>query len=420
MRPQDFIRCLHKPSGGDSHNEQNGMSGLHVRCLPQRKSSKQCEGKDAVKRLSGDVENLMVTQENKENLQSSESNVDAQNYEQLCKHLSEDVHKHLHIILDLIKDLTGEKHEKQACQRHMPPADAVELLEQLIAADLPVQLLAQIPNLEFETRKDVMNVCCALLWTGMPQQIDKQVLEYLHDHPKVFHLLVAGYAKEEAALHYGVVLRSCARHRELVEAFLGSGEAFELIRYARHPCIDISSDAFYTLREMLLEHKEVAAAWLDANFQEFFGMYNALLTSGEYVAERQAQKLLAEILLDRNFRRVMLAYVNNERHLQIHMNLLKDSSKVIQVEAFHVFKIFVANPQKPHRVQTILYKNREKLVILLESLHSNKPDDKKFGDDQRNVIDKLRHLDAPTSPVRKATSDSGGSSEASTTVSASA
>ena len=29
-----------------------------------------------------------------------------------------------------------------------------------------------------------------------------------------------------------------------------------------------------------------------------------------------------------------------------------------QLQAFHVFKIFVANPQRPIRVHTILYKNK--------------------------------------------------------------
>lgn len=69
-------------------------------------------------------------------------------------------------------------------------------------------------------------------------------------------VLVAGYSNEETALLHGVVLRSCARHEELAEAFLTSGLVFELVKHARHPSIDISSDAFYTLREMLLAHKE--------------------------------------------------------------------------------------------------------------------------------------------------------------------
>lgn len=387
--PQDLIKGLHKPSFHHDHG-----TGHLIGCFPHRKQHNLLHG-DTVKELSGDVEELLCTQES-----CVCQGGHGSHFTESCRRCSEDVRKHMLNMLQTIKDLTGERGARQACQRNTPPDDAVEVLEQLIAADLPVQLLAQLPHLEFETRKEVMNVCCAFLWPGIPHQIDRKFVEYLRDHSCVFQVLIEGYACEEAALHYGVVLRSCARHRELVEAFLRSKQIYELVKFARHPSIDISSDAFYTLREMFLEHKDISAAWLEENFHEFFKLYNSLLISGEYVAERQAQKLLAEILLDKHFRRVMLSYVSNERNLQITMNLLKDHSKSIQVEAFHVFKIFVANPQKPPWIQQILYKNREKLCILLSSLPHMRPEDKKLEGDVLNVMDKLRHLETPTSPSR--------------------
>lgn len=387
LHPKDFIR---RRRNKDDHFGW---------CMPHRRASK--DPLEAVKSLEGDLNELMV--HNPEGHWGALEAADVKEGRPDCHHLSEDVHKHLQTILNLIKFLTGGSNEMQACQKNMSSSDAVELLEQLIAADLPVQLLAQLPLLEFETRKDIMNVCCALLWSGMPQQVDRHVVEYFRDHPRVFRLLVDGYAHEEVALHYGVVLRSCARHRELAHAFFESGEALRLIGFAKHRSIDISSDAFYTLREMLLEHKDISSSWLGAKETrvEFFRLYNELLKSGEYVAERQAQKLLAEVLLDRHFRSVMLLYVNDERNLQINMILLKDNSKVIQLEAFHVFKIFAANPHKANKVQQILYKNREKLVLLLESMPASRPDDKKLADEVRNVTDKLRQLDAPSSPKSK-------------------
>jgi len=312
--------------------------------------------------------------------------------------ISQNIHKQLLTVLSMIRDLSGDN-ERKPCQKRMHSEEVVELLEELITADIPVQLLAQLDILEFEARKDVMNVCCALLRPGMPQQIDRQVVDYLRYHPKVFKVLVTGYANEETALHYGVVLRSCARHAELADAFLTSGLVFELVHHARHSSIDISSDAFYTLREMLLAHREASAAWLEDNFEAFFELYNALLISGEYITERQAQKLLTEILLDKHFRKVMVAYVSSERHLQIHMNLLKDRSKVIQLEAFHVFKVFVANPMKPPRIQKILCKNKDKLVALLESLKIAKVEDERLCVELRNIIDKLSRLSASNSPL---------------------
>ena len=38
----------------------------------------------------------------------------------------------------------------------------------------------------------------------------------------------------------------------------------------------------------------------------------------------------------------------------------------MQFEAFHVFKVFVANPRKPDDVKQILVANRDKLIAYLE------------------------------------------------------
>jgi hypothetical protein len=65
------------------------------------------------------------------------------------------------------------------------------------------------------------------------------------------------------------------------------------------------------------------------------------------------------------------------------------------VEAFHVFKIFVANPQKPPRVQQILYKNKDRLIKLLETLKANRSDEQ-FDEDKNTVIGKLQALEVPS------------------------
>lgn len=184
--------------------------------------------------------------------------------------------------------------------------------------------------------------------------------------------------------------------------------AIRLITFTRAASFDISSDAFSTLHDFLLTHKTASAAFLEANFQEFFKLYNGLLVCEDYVTQRQALKLLSEMLLDRTFMRVMLAYIGDEQFLQIHMNLLRADSKAIQFEAFHVFKIFVANPQKPHRVQQILYKNKEKLMKLLDTLKPNRPDDRHFAEDKATVIAKLQVLEAPAPKTPVASAAGGG------------
>lgn len=72
---------------------------------------------------------------------------------------------------------------------------------------------------------------------------------------------------------------------------------------------------------------------------KFFSSYALLVQSTNYVTKRQSLKLLGEILLDRTNFKVMTRYIANEDNLKIMMNLLKDRSKNIQFEAFHVFKV---------------------------------------------------------------------------------
>jgi calcium binding protein 39 len=66
--------------------------------------------------------------------------------------------------------------------------------------------------------------------------------------------------------------------------------------------------------------------------------------STNYVTKRQSLKLLGEILLDRANFNVMTRYIANEANLKMMMNLLRDKSKNIQFEAFHVFKASLAHP----------------------------------------------------------------------------
>jgi len=80
--------------------------------------------------------------------------------------------------------------------------------------------------------------------------------------------------------------------------------------------------------------------WLTVSFLiKFFSSFTTLILSENYVTKRQSLKLLGEILLDRANFNVMTRYISNEANLKMMMNLLRDKSKNIQFEAFHVFKV---------------------------------------------------------------------------------
>ena len=50
-------------------------------------------------------------------------------------------------------------------------------------------------------------------------------------------------------------------------------------------------------------------------------------------------QLLGELLLDRHNFTTMNHYISNPDNLKLMMNLLRDPSRNIQFEAFHVFKV---------------------------------------------------------------------------------
>lgn len=320
--------------------------------------------------------------------------------ETALKRLSQDVKKQLQVMLEVLLEV--ERTNQHAGEMQNVPL-VKSWLNQFFATDLPKLLVTHLGQLEFEVRNDVVTVFSAVVRLGSGLSDEDPLQQYGHANPQFFALLVDGYEKHEIATHCGMMLRSCARQEKLVKAFLSQMQVvLKLVQFTRHEVFDISTDAFSSLHDFLLNHQDTSAEFLQANFREFFTSYNSLLQEGDYVTKRQALKLLSDLLLGRKFMRIMMLYIGDDSYLQIHMNLLRDDSKTIQLEAFHIFKIFVANPNRPPRVHTILYKNKERLISLLHELTPHRPEDKQFLEDMKTVLNKLEAMEPPPRPERTA------------------
>lgn len=92
-------------------------------------------------------------------------------------------------------------------------------------------------------------------------------------------------------------------------------------------------------QELLTRHKMLCAEFLETNYDKVFSHYQRLLNSENYVTRRQSLKLLGELLLDRHNFSIMTRYITNPDNLKLMMNMLKEKSRNIQFEAFHVFKV---------------------------------------------------------------------------------
>ena len=70
------------------------------------------------------------------------------------------------------------------------------------------------------------------------------------------------------------------------------------------------------------------------------------------------------------------------------------NTRAIQFEAFHVFKIFVANPKKSAAVVDILVRNKRKLIDFLHKFHKDKEDDQ-FNEEKNTLLTTLQALPDP-------------------------
>jgi calcium binding protein 39 len=71
-----------------------------------------------------------------------------------------------------------------------------------------------------------------------------------------------------------------------------------------------------------------------------------LLPTANYMTRRLSLQLLSTILLNRANYKVMMMYISSSKNLVTILCLLRDPSPHITLDAFQVFKIFVANPNK--------------------------------------------------------------------------
>ncbi|KAJ3364448.1 hypothetical protein HDU91_002592 [Kappamyces sp. JEL0680] len=217
-------------------------------------------------------------------------------------------------------------------------------------------------------------------------------------------------AKKDVALIFNNLLRRqigtrfptadyIAGKPELLIALI-AGQFWKFFQYVELSTFDVASDAFATFKDCLTKHKSLVAGFLEARYDEFFEKYQGLLNSSNYVTKRQSLKLLGELLLDRSNYSIMTKFIASPDNLKTMMNLLREKSRNIQFEAFHVFKIFIANPSKTKPILDILYKNKDRLITFLGNFHNDKAgnvrsltlDDEQFNDEKLFLIKSIEEL----------------------------
>lgn len=273
--------------------------------------------------------------------------------------------------------------------------DVAEVVRLACDSDLLYVIAGNLSFMEFETRKDAVQIFNNLLRREVDETTGKSpAAKVAENDGEVLKTLVKGYDNGDIALNCGHILRECIRHEELAKLMFQSELFWRFFDLVELNDFDVASDAFATFKDCLVRHVLISARFIEANMDLFIDKYNTLLRSPNYVTRRQSLKLLGEMLLERSNFRIMTHYIASASNLRLIMNLLLDNRKNIQFEAFHVFKIFVANPNKPPDIQQILIRNKVKMLQYLTDFLSDREDDQ-FQEDRQLVLQEIHNLRAP-------------------------
>ncbi|KAM3315519.1 hypothetical protein ACQJBY_033953 [Aegilops geniculata] len=243
-----------------------------------------------------------------------------------------------------------------------PVAEACTQLTREFFKDNTLRLvIVCVPHMDLETQKEVTLVFANLA----RQKVDSRIpaSDYLEVNQDLLDILMAGFNNRDIAIHYSTILRDCVRHQVAARYVLYSQHMKKFFDYIQFPDFSPSSEAFKTFKELLTRHKSSAAEFFTKNYDW----------------------LLGDILLERTNSSVMLRYVSSKENLIVLMNLLRDPSQPIQVEAFHIFKLFTANKNKPRDITSILVANKSKIIRFLNAFTLEK-EDRVFESDKAQVL----------------------------------
>lgn len=300
----------------------------------------------------------------------------------------DDVAAQAALYLAAIKSAAGSPSESTA-------SDTLQLVRDLLTEGAPESLTRNMFQFPLQVRKDMAKLAVALL-TYRDVGGEQLGPDHLKEHPGVIEAMIQGYESDatDVALICGSMLREVLRLPSTAELILNCDAFVTMFDHLLNPNFDVASDAFDSFKELLTHtsNKQIIAAFLEENYEMFFEGCSKVLTSEHFLSRLQLMKLLGELLFDRSNFVTMKRYISEPVNLKLIMQLLKDKSAKISSEAFNVFKIFIANPEKAPGIMEILLKNQAKLLDFIGKFEPDEAFRKQFDSERQLVIDAISNL----------------------------
>ena len=240
---------------------------------------------------------------------------------------------------------------------------ALQLVTDLSHSDfifLGVQSLVLLP---VEQRKQF-----TIIFTGsIAHQTGSEypVVLYIMRNIEILDIILHYYDHPELAVSAGEMLRLCAHNADLARQLLTDARVNVLFSYFNASHFDVSADSFATFRELIL-CSPYGEQYVNANASTVIEKLHATLVEANYAACRQSLKLIGEIIVQ--YPKFQETYLKDEKNLIVIMKLMASQYKNISMEAFHIFKLFVACEDRTEPITKILRTNQEQLTKFIKTL----------------------------------------------------
>jgi len=265
--------------------------------------------------------------------------------------------------------------------------DQFAVAKECVDTDFFYYIIPKMNRLNFDNQTEFTTIFCCLIDREISNH--KVTVEKFCKTSQLTDLLIKGAALSSTYLQCGKMLRECIHYQQFLPVIFESNTVWDLFSIALSEDFDLSSSGFATMK-LLFTTKE-ATEFFVKNQAQFFKKYRELIQTDNYVAKRESLHLLGDILLDKANYNVMSAFVRSSTNLKVIMNILIEKSKSVQYEAFHIFKLFLANPKKPELVIEIFKRNKEQLLLYIDNFHP-KEEDEQLDQEKDYLINQLNML----------------------------